>query len=131
MIVHFPIAFGYLALFFEILSLLKPDKSNFKEISYYLTLFATIGAILSLLSGFFLTKKLEFGKLNEIIETHEMWALITTVSLIITSILKSYIFFKHKKGKILFISIICSLISVIAITITGHFGGMLVFYYLK
>ncbi len=129
-LVHFPIACIYLALFFEILFFFNTKKSNFKEISYYLTIFATIGAVLSQLSGLFLTEHPEYGPIKEIFEQHELLAMISVILLLITSSFQTFIFYKNLSKKFKIISVLLILTCVIAISSTGYFGGVLVYDYM-
>ena len=90
----------------------------------------TLCAIAAYLSGDFFTKEL-VGEPGNIKETHELFASITMWIMILGSLVRLWIVYK-KKEQTYFKWIVFSLyaIGAISVSITGFYGGSLVFNYM-
>ena len=132
MLVHFPIAlvaFGFIA---EILGLYFKRELCFPKIGFYLLIFGTLTALLALLSGAIFTSEMT-GEAGKIQETHGMFASITLLILIAASALRIFIHFKKKENEaagLKRIALILYGIAAITVSITGFYGGTLVYSYM-
>ena len=130
MLVHFPIAlvmFGFIA---DAASLFFKEEACLSKLGFYLLIIGTLSAIAAWLSGIFLTADLS-GVAGEIKETHELFALLTVVTLTITSLLRIYLKIKNKeRSSLKWWAFIFYAIAAILVSVTGFFGGTLVYSYL-
>lgn len=128
MLVHFPIAlvtFGFFAL---IVSLFIKKESAWSKTAYLLLLFGTLGAMAAWLTGQLFTEELE-GSAGKVKDTHELFANISLGLLIITSIV--HIFLNRKKSERLkWIMVVLYALATVSISITGLYGGNLVYSYM-
>ena len=126
MIVHFPIALAAVGLFFEVIFFRKGNqKPVCGEFILYL---ATLSAIVALLTGLLFTSSLS-GEALAMKEKHELFAILSTVFLFLTSLMYLYQRFS-KKDKLNPAGIALYLISFVLISITGFLGGNLVYSYM-
>jgi uncharacterized membrane protein len=130
MLVHFPIAlvvFGFLA---EIAALYFKKEVCLSRVGFYLLIFGTLSALMAWLTGNFFTSEMA-GAAGEIKETHELFALITLGTLLVTSVLRLVIQSKGientglKKVALFFYGL-----AAISVSITGFYGGTLVYNYM-
>jgi len=130
MLVHFPIAlviFGFIA---ELASLYIKKEVCLSKISFYLLLVGTLSAFVAVLSGVLFTAELA-GAAGEIQETHELFAWITLGLLIITSALRIFIDAKKiDNSNLNWVAFGLYAVATISVSITGFFGGTLVFNYM-
>lgn len=130
MLVHFPIAlvvFGFIA---DIASILFKKEHCLSVMGLYLLIAGTLSALLALSTGVFFTSEMS-GLAGEIKETHELFAWITVGTLIATSILRIILKKQDKEGSNLkWIAFILYGIGTITVSITGFYGGTLVYNYM-
>jgi uncharacterized membrane protein len=130
MLVHFPIAlvaFGFLA---EILSYLYKKEICLSKISFFLLIFGSLSALIALTTGALFTADMS-GAAGEVQETHEMFAWITLGLLCVTSILRILLLKqKEENSKLKMFSFIFYTLSAISVSITGFYGGTLVYNYM-
>jgi uncharacterized membrane protein len=130
MLVHFPIAlvmFGFIA---DAASLFFKKEACLSKMGFFLLIIGTLSAIAAWLSGILFTADLS-GAAGQIKETHELFALLTVVTLTITSLLRIYLKIKNKeKSNLKWWSFIFYAVAAILVSVTGFFGGTLVYSYL-
>lgn len=130
MTVHFPIALLLVAFLFELLALSSKSNPLFSKIGFYLLLTGTLGAVAAVITGNLFTEEFT-GPLGSVKETHEMFANITMWSAIIASLLRIFIEIKKNTNTTLkLIAFTTLLIAVIAVSITGYYGGSMVYDYM-
>ena len=127
-IVHFPIAFITLAYFFQLLSIIVPSKLP-KHLNLWVLIPAALSTLPAVLSGQSAKNKLTdiCIEAQNTLYKHELFANITTWSILILSIIWIYItlkgFSNSNTEKLLFAFLTLIFISVL---ITGYLGGQLV-----
>lgn len=130
MLVHFPIAlvtFGFVA---EVAFLFMKKQVCLPKIGTYLLFTGTLSSIVVLLSGFLFTTEMS-GSAGEIMETHELFAVITVISLVIASIFRIFILLKKSENANLqWVGLAMYAIATISVSITGFYGGNLVYSYM-
>lgn len=138
-VVHFPIALLIVGFLFATLSVFckKCNKidctqtgkpSCIQKVAYWLLLLGALGAVGAVLSGTFFTHSMT-GPLGELRDTHQMLAISTmTVSLIAAAVYTYYIY-KAPTKEVLTIGYILYVVSVILVSITGHYGGEIVYMF--
>jgi uncharacterized membrane protein len=130
MLVHFPIAlvvFGFLA---DAVFLFYKKEVCLSKTGFYLLVLGTLGAIATWLSGFIFTSDMS-GAAGQIRETHEIFASITVGLLLVTSLLR--IIFLVKKVEtpgLKWIAFALYGLATVCVTITGFYGGTLVYNYM-
>ncbi|MGD9976810.1 MAG: DUF2231 domain-containing protein [Bacteroidales bacterium] len=129
MLVHFPIALIAIGFVAEVASLFIKKEICLSKISFYLLIVGTLCAILTWLSGDLFTAEMT-GAAGEIRETHEIFAGISLLLLILTSILRTLLLRKTSSSWLKSVSFITYTLATIAVTITGYFGGTLVYNYM-
>jgi uncharacterized membrane protein len=130
MLVHFPIAlvvFGFVA---DLASLYFKKEVCLTKTSFYLLIIGTLAAIATWMSGILFTHDMS-GAAGVVKETHELYAWITVGLLLITSVLRTVILVKKiEKPGIKWLAFIIYGLACISVTITGFFGGTLVYNYM-
>jgi uncharacterized membrane protein len=130
MIVHFPIAlviFGFLA---DIASLLFKKEVCLSKAGSYLLIIGTLAAIVTWLSGYIFTSEMS-GVAGERRETHELFATITVILLIITSAVRIILMVKKTQtAGLKWIVLALYGLAALCVSITGFYGGTLVYDYL-
>ena len=130
MLVHFPIAlvmFGFLA---ELAFLFFKKEVALSKMGYYLLIIGTLAALAAWLTGNFLTSGME-GAAGKLKETHALFATITLILLLVTSILQTtFLVLKNKTTILKTISFILYGGAAISVSITGFLGGTLVYNYM-
>jgi len=126
MIVHFPIALAVVGLFFEVIFYRKGnEKPVCGEFILYL---ASLSAIVALLTGMLFTSSLS-GEALVMKNKHELFAILSTVFLLLTSAVYLYRRF-GKNEKLNQAGMVLYIISFVFISITGFLGGNLVYSYM-
>ena len=126
MLVHFPIALAVVGLFFEVIFYRKGnEKPVCGEFILYL---AALSAIAALLTGLLFTSSLS-GEALVMKNKHQLFAILSTVFLCLTSLAYLYQRFSKKNRQSL-IGIGLYIISFVLIGITGFLGGDLVYSYM-
>jgi uncharacterized membrane protein len=130
MLVHFPIAlvmFGFLA---EATSLLFKKEAWLSKTGFYLLVIGTLAAIVTWLSGFIFTSDMS-GAAGTMRETHELFATVTTVLLLITSVFQIILQVRNVQTPGLkWIAFALYGLAAVCVTITGFYGGTLVYSYM-
>lgn len=128
-LVHFPIALILLGFLADILSIYLKKENSLDKTSFYLLITGTIGAFFAWLSGNLFAAHVS-GAAHDIKETHETFAMITLILLLITGIIRIYIIKKNEIKWLKKISFITYVLSAISVAITGYLGGILVYNYM-
>jgi uncharacterized membrane protein len=131
MLVHFPIAlvvFGFLA---DLTWIFYKKEVCLSRLGLYLLIMGTLSAAAAWLTGTFFTAEMS-GSAGEVKEIHELFALITLGVLIITSVLRIMLLYQQNKENAILKWIAFSFYAAAAIfvSITGFYGGSLVFNYM-
>jgi uncharacterized membrane protein len=130
MLVHFPIAlvtFGFLA---DCVFLFFKKEACLSRLGFYLLILGTLTAATALFSGVLFTSDLE-GAAGEIQETHEMFAWITLVTLLVTAALRIFLQTKNKENSDLkWVVFVLYGLAAVFVSITGFYGGTLVYNYM-
>jgi len=130
MLVHFPIALVALGFLAELASLFIKKEVCLYKIGFYLLIIGTLSAIITVLSGLLFTGDLS-GTAGEIKETHELFAWITVGLLVATSVLKVIVQIqKSANPGLKWVSFVLYALAAISVSITGFFGGTLVYNYM-
>jgi len=130
MLVHFPIALVVIGFIAEIAALYFKKEVCLSRLGFYLLIIGTISALVAWLTGNFFTSEMA-GTAGEIKETHELFALITLGTLLVTSALRIVLQFKTTENKGLrWIALLTYGLAAISVSITGFYGGTLVYEYM-
>jgi len=130
MLVHFPIAlivFGFIA---DSASVFFKKEVCLSKSGFYLLIFGTLAAITALLTGTLFTSEMS-GAAGEIQETHELFAWITVGILVALSAFRIFLKAKNKEeSNLIWIAFTLYGLAAIAVSITGFYGGTLVYNYM-
>lgn len=126
MLVHFPIALVLVALLADTVSLFC-KQCDFSKCSFWLVILGTLGAVVSLASGFLFTKEITAGPAVAVKDLHVMLALITTLLLVIVSAIKIYSRDKVENKFMNTISYMLLLAASACVALTGMQGGTIVY----
>lgn len=130
MLVHFPIAlivFGFIA---DLASILFKKEACLSKFGFYLLLFGTLASISALLTGILFTSEM-LGAAGEIKETHELFAWITVGTLVALSAFRIFLKAKDRESSnLIWITLALYGLAAIAVSITGFYGGTLVYNYM-
>lgn len=130
MLVHFPIALVVFGFITELAFLYFRKEVCLSKLGFYLLIFGTISALAAWLTGTLFTGEMS-GTAGDIKETHELLAVITLVTLIITSALRIVIQIKkNEKSGLKWAAFALYGLAAICVSITGFFGGTLVYNYM-
>lgn len=130
MLVHFPIALAMIGLLFEVIQRFIVKGNNSSNCGEYILYFATCSAFASLISGVLFTGEFS-GKASDVKEIHELMAIFSTILLSLTSLIYLISRFKRKESNSLRVAgFAFYLFSAVSISITGYFGGNLVYSYM-
>jgi uncharacterized membrane protein len=128
--VHFPIAlvvFGFLA---DLASLFFKKEACLSKTGFYLLVIGTLAAIVTWLSGFIFTSDMS-GTAGIIRGTHELFATVTVGLLLITSVFRIILMIKNiQTPGLKWIAFALYGLAAIGVTITGFYGGTLVYVYM-
>lgn len=131
MLVHFPIALALLGFLFEATNQLFLQKKGKSIVcGEYILYFATLAAIVTVLSGYLFTGTFA-GRTLEVRDDHAMYAVTASILLIATTLcyLLAYKYKVHAK-KLRGVGLFLYFLSAIAVGITGAIGGTLVYTYM-
>lgn len=130
MLVHFPIALVMVGFLAEIISLFIKKQKCLSFAGFWLLLLGTLAAVAAYLTGEFLTGEMTGGA-GEIKEIHELFAAITLWTLVAGSIFRLYLKFSGKENtQLKWLAFALYAVSAISVSITGFYGGTLVFNYM-
>lgn len=128
--VHFPIALLIVAFIFEVLALVYKNNRSLTWVGFYLFIAGTLGAILAVISGNLFTEEMT-GPMHDVEEYHHLFANITMYLAIVTSLFRVFlIVVKNEESILKWISFTAMFITMIAVGLTGYFGGSLVYDYM-
>jgi len=130
MIVHFPIALTMTGLLLEFVRFFFCKNETKLPHGELLLYFGTASVVCAILSGFLFTATFT-GKTLEVRNLHVLLAVLSTVSLLLTS--SFYLiarFGKQKRDVFRVVGLIFYVISAILISATGFMGGSLVYNYM-
>lgn len=128
MLVHFPIALVMLGFVAECAALYFKKETCFSKMGFYLLIVGTLSAVLALSSGVFFTSEMD-GTAGVVKETHELFAWITLGLLLVTSALRIFSVTK-KSDNMKWLVFALYGFAAISVSITGFFGGSLVYNYM-
>jgi len=130
MLVHFPIAlviFGFLA---EVAFLFFKNESSLRKMGYYLLIAGTLAAIVAWLTGNFFTSEMD-GAAGKMRESHELFATITLVLLLVTSLFRTaLVILKNNNSTFRILAFILYSLAAISVSITSYLGGSLVYNFM-
>lgn len=129
MLVHFPIALIYAGFLCELMYLFFRKEQLLFEAGFWLFCAGAITVAAAYASGALLTKEL-YGAAGAIQSTHELFAEITTISALVGAAFKIYLKTEKKEGgNLKWIAVAIYLFTVVTVSITGYYGGVLVYDY--
>jgi uncharacterized membrane protein len=130
MLVHFPIAlvaFGFLA---DLAWVFYKKEACLSRLGFYLLIFGTLSAIAAWLTGTLFTAEMS-GSAGDVKETHELFAWLTLGTLVVTAALRIILQVQHKENSNLkWLAFALYGLAAIFVSITGFFGGTLVYNYM-
>ena len=130
MLVHFPIALVVVGFMAELAALYFKKEVYLSTMGFYLLILGTLSALTAVLTGVLFTSEMT-GAAGQVQETHEMFAWITLGTLGATSLLRIFLQTKMKENKMVKqLSFVLYAIAFISVSITGFYGGTLVFNYM-
>ncbi len=130
MTVHFPIALILVGFAAEVVYLFFRKEPLFLAAGFWLLLLGTLAAVVSYVSGAFLSVDLR-GAAGVQQNTHEFYAEITVISTLICAAFKIYLKAESKEeGDLKWLAFVLYLITAVLVCITGYHGGVLVHEYL-
>lgn len=130
MLVHFPIALVAIGFLADLVQLLYRKEPCFSKMGYYLLLTGTLAAIVTLLSGILFTSEMS-GEAGNVRETHETFAWITVILLLIALSLRSFEMFRKSENNVIkWLIFAVYALAAVSVSITGFFGGTLVYNYM-
>ncbi len=130
MLVHFPIAIISVGFLFELISLFYKKEVCMSKSGFYLLVLGALFALAALLSGALFTSEMS-GAAGEVRDIHELFAYITLISVLINAAFRIFLKIKNREEqKYLNISFALYLISALSVSITGFYGGNLVYNYM-
>lgn len=130
MLVHFPIALIYVGFLCESVYLFFRKEPLLFEAGFWLLCIGAVSVAAAYASGALLTKEL-YGAAGDIQSSHELFAEITTISALVGAAFKIYLKTEKKEDSNLkWIAFAIYLFAVVTVSITGYYGGVLVYDYL-
>jgi len=132
MLVHFPVALALLGIVLELAHFFffKNEKDLKFSVGELLLYFATISAIFAMLTGFLFTSTFS-GKSLEVRNLHMFLAVLSTVTLSVTSLFYLFYRFVKQKGETFrIIGLLFYILSALLVGATGFIGGNLVYSYM-
>jgi len=129
MLVHFPIALVATGFLLELVFLFVKKEVCLTRAGFYLLILGTLAAIVTWLSGFFFTSEME-GAAGQVRDTHELFATITMVLLIIASVFRIMALKKSNSKQLKKIAFVMYGLAMLSVSVTGFYGGILVFNYM-
>lgn len=127
MIVHFPVALVLVAFATELLGIIL-KKKFYSQVTLYLLILATLGAIAAFTTGDIAGEGMDSGSLQQALSIHERAATFTLILTIVATGIKLVPIIIKKEIK--WISILAFIILLSAagsVALTGYLGGQLVF----
>lgn len=130
MLVHFPIALVAIGFVADFVYVFFKKEECFSRMGFYLLITGTVAALVTLLSGVLFTSEMT-GTAGEVRDTHEIFAWITVILLIVTLALRTMVVVRKTENS-LFKWLIFTMygLAALSVSITGFFGGTLVYNYM-
>lgn len=130
MLVHFPIALILIGFIADFIFLFYKKEAGLSMVGFYLLIIGTLSALVALLSGALFTSEMT-GAAGDVKETHELFAWITVVNLILYSAYRIFIKIKGRETNMINrLSFAWYGVAAVFVSITGFFGGTLVYNYM-
>jgi uncharacterized membrane protein len=130
MLVHFPIALVAVGFIADFVYVVIRKENCFSKMGFYLLFAGTIAAVATFLSGMLFTSEMA-GAAGAVRETHEVFAWVTVILLLITSILRIYTLArKTESNQTRWLILILYFLTAVSVSITGFYGGTLVYNYM-
>ncbi len=130
MLVHFPIALIVVGFVADVASLFFKKDACLSKAGFYLLLAGTLSAVLALLTGALFTSEMS-GTAGDVKETHELFAWITVIASVIASLFRIFLVVKKsEQSDLKWIGFALYCLTAISVSITGFFGGSLVYNYM-
>jgi len=130
MLVHFPIAIVAIGFLAELASIYFKKETYLPKMSFFLLIVGTLSAIVTVLSGLFFTSDMA-GAAEVVRENHELLAFVTLILLVATSTLRVILVLQKKEyPKLKWLAFTLYFLAMISVSITGFFGGTLVYNYM-
>jgi uncharacterized membrane protein len=130
MLVHFPIAIVMIGFLAELAFLFFKKEVSLGKMGYYLLIAGTLAALAAWLTGNFFTSEMD-GAAGKIRETHELFATITLILLLVTSVLRTILLvFKNESSSLKALAFLLYALAAVTVSITGYLGGSLVYNYM-
>ena len=126
-LVHFPIALIIVGFLADFSSLIFKKEACLPTMGLYLEVLGTLGAIAAFLTGHYMTGDTLDGA-GHIGQMHELFATLTVSTIIIAVIFRFLlIYLKKDTTNLKYIALVIFFLAFAFVTITGHFGGMIVY----
>ena len=130
MLVHFPIALVVFGFVIEVAALYFKKEIYLSRMGFILLIIGTLAAIAAWLTGTLFTSEME-GAAGAIKDTHEQFAIITLVALLLTSVLRIVLLTKKNvNANLKWFAFVFYGFAAISVSITGFYGGTLVYNYM-
>ncbi len=130
MLVHFPIAIITVGFLFDLAAVFVKKEPCLSRAGYWLEIIGMAGAIFAFGSGYFFTSPME-GEAGIMRDSHEFYATVTLISIIIATIFRIVINYLGKEStRLKYLSLGLFFLSFIFVSITGYLGGTLVIEYM-
>lgn len=130
MLVHFPIALVVFGFVIEVAALYFKKEIYLSRMGFILLIIGTLSAIAAWLTGTLFTSEME-GAAGAIKETHELFAIITLGTLLLTSVLRIILLTKKNvNANLKWFALALYGFAAISVSITGFYGGTLVYNYM-
>jgi uncharacterized membrane protein len=130
MLVHFPIALILIGFLFDLISIFYKKEAGLSMVGFYMLILGTLSALIAVVSGALFTSEMT-GAAGAVKETHELFAWITVINLILLSVYRIYIRVKALDGNaIKRIAFAWYGVAAVGVAVTGFYGGTLVYNYM-
>jgi uncharacterized membrane protein len=130
MLVHFPIALILIGFLFDLISIFYKKEAGLSMVGFYMLILGTLSALIAVMSGALFTSEMT-GAAGAMKETHELFAWITVINLILLSVYRIYIRVKAWDGNaIKRIAFAWYGVAAVCVALTGFYGGTLVYNYM-
>ena len=130
MIVHFPIALILVGFLAELVYLFFRKEPFLQAAGLWLFCAGAVAAAFAYASGLFLTREI-YGAAGVVQSSHELYAELTVISALVGAAFKIYLKAEGKEtGLLKWIAFAIYAFTAIMVSITGYYGGVLVYGYL-
>jgi uncharacterized membrane protein len=131
MLVHFPIALLVIGFMAEVFYLFLKKEHCLSQTGFYLLIVGSLAAVAAFLSGRLFTGEMS-GEAGQVRDTHALLAFTTMIVSLVAAAFRVYLKATSKESKPLlkWIALCVYLIIAVLISITGFFGGNLVYNYM-